>query len=58
MLLITLPVIVFSFIGSYRKLSYLSMPALFITVAGLITLCTYSTKKIMIEYHNPAKDEI
>ncbi|CDW86143.1 UNKNOWN [Stylonychia lemnae] len=58
MLLITIPVIIFSFLGSYRELAYLSIPALFITISGLITLYIYSLQKIASTYNDETSDEI
>ncbi|CDW90188.1 UNKNOWN [Stylonychia lemnae] len=58
MILITIPVIIFSFIGSYRELANLSIPALFITFSALITLHVLSLQKIGETYDQPKDDLI
>lgn len=46
MILITIPVIFLSFLGSYKALSYLSIPSVIIAVMGMITIFFYSFEKI------------
>eukprot|EP00347_Sterkiella_histriomuscorum_P007475 403348775 len=46
MILLTIPVIFLSFLGSYKALSYLSIPSIIIAVMGMITIFFYSFEKI------------
>ncbi|CDW85168.1 UNKNOWN [Stylonychia lemnae] len=56
MLLITIPVIFFSFMGSYKALSYLSIPSLIITISGMIVILIYSFNRINENYETSKED--
>eukprot|EP00347_Sterkiella_histriomuscorum_P019860 403340031 len=56
MILITIPVIFFSFLGTYKALSYLSLPSLIITIMGMITIFVYSFDKISLSERGVFQD--
>lgn len=52
MVLITIPVVFFSFLRTYRAMSFLTVPSIIIAVMGMITIFVYSFDKIGHFKHN------
>lgn len=46
MVFLTIPVILFSFLGSYKALAYLSIPSIIIAIVGILTTFVYSYDRI------------
>lgn len=46
MVLLTIPVILLSFLGSFKAMSWLSIPSIIIAIMGMITILSYSIERI------------
>jgi hypothetical protein len=58
MLLLVIPVILMSLIGSYKFLSYLSIPSVFIALTGMLCIFYYQFEQITSGVRNSQISEL